>query len=410
MNVLFLTSTLPRFAGDMQAGFVIEQASAWRSARPADTICVLAPHDLGAPLSEVVDGIRIERFRYFIPERWQKLAYPAILPNLRRHPVLWLQVLPFLMAEYRATRRLVRRLRPDVIYAHWVMPQGLVAWMLGRALGVPYILQNHSSDLSVFFKAGRMGRSLATSVLRGAAHFFCVNAAQRDLALGLFAGPERDEFANRCTVLPMGIAAVPVSEEPGNGRFDIATIARLSRKKGLHYLIQACEGLASRGVRPRIGIAGDGEDRSLLEGMVKRADIVFPGFLSGEAKDRFLSEAGRFAFPARAADGDVEGLPVALLEALARGVPVLASRDTNIEQLPEWPQIRDAVVFVEDPADVPALELALERLLAVDPRAVRYVSDVIGKYRWDRLIDEYIAAAMQALQPGTGEGITSLAK
>ena len=404
MNVLFLTSTLPRFAGDMQAGFVFEQAEAWRVARPEDTICILAPHDAGIPLSEETNGVRVQRFRYFAPERWQKLAYPAILPNLRRRPVLWLQVLPFVMAEYAAARRLVRELRPDVIYAHWVMPQGLVAWMIARASGVPFVLQNHSSDLSVFLKAGPVGRRLAKRILRDAAHFFCVNAAQRDVAVGLFEGPEREEFARRCTVLPMGIADVPPVEAGAEKHFDIATIARLSRKKGLHYLIEAAERLAARGIRPRIGLAGDGEDRAFLAGMVNQADIAFQGFLTGETKERFLSAGERFAFPARAADGDVEGLPVALLEALSRGVPVLASRDTNIEQLHEWPQLRQAVIFIEDPADIAALERALERLLEVEPESVRHVSGLVARYRWNSLIGEYIAAVEQALQPRTGEG------
>ena len=76
-------------------------------------------------------------------------------------------------------------------------------------------------------------------------------------------------------------------------------------------------------------------------------------------------------------------------------MPVLASRDTNIELLPEWPLIRDSVVFVENPADIPALEAGLERLLAAEPNEA--VARVIQRYRWENLIDEYLSAIDRSL-------------
>lgn len=393
-----LTSTLPRFAGDMQANFVGEQAAAWKAARPGDDLTVLAPHDAAALRREWLGGVQVRRFRYLWPQSAQRLAYPAIMPNLRRNPWLALQLPPYLAAQYAAARGLVRETAPQLVYAHWVMPQGLVAWRLHRATGVPYVLQNHSSDLAVFERLGGAGRALARAILRDAAHFFCVNAAQRDAALALFDGMgqalERERFAARCTVLPMGIAGLPQTPDHG-GEWDVATIGRLSRKKGLDLLIGAAERLAARGIRPRIAIAGDGEDRARLQAMVRQADVHFPGFLTGAEKDRFLGSARSFAFPALAADGDVEGLPVAVLEALARGRPVLASRDTNLAMLPEWPTVRDGVVFIENPADLPALEAGLERLLGLHPAP--QVAAAVGRYRWDRLIGEYLAVIDRAV-------------
>lgn len=383
-----LTSTLPRFAGDMQANFVGEQAAAWKAARPDDDLTILAPHDVAAPELELQGGVRVQRFRYLWPAGAQRLAYPAIMPNLRRNPWLALQLPPYLAAQYRAARGQLRQRATQLVYAHWVIPQGLVAWQLHRATGVPYVLQNHSSDLAVFERLGGVGRALARAALRDAAHFFCVNAAQRDAALALFTGAEQAAFANRCTVLPMGIADLPAARDSG-GDWDIATIGRLSRKKGLHLLIAAAERLARRGIRPRIAIAGDGEERAALQALVRDADVHFPGFLTGAEKSRFLASSRAFAFPALAADGDVEGLPVALLEGLARGRPVLASRDTNVAMLPEWQAIRDGLVYVENPADLPALEAGLERLLQLQPAP--QVANAVGRYRWDRLIGEYLA-------------------
>lgn len=374
----------------MQANFVGEQAEAWAGARPDARIHILAPHDRSALPHEDQGRISIDRYRYMLPEGWQKLAYPAILPNIRRNPALGLLLPQFILAQLRAANRIAKRESVNLVYAHWVMPQGFVAWRLKRKLGIPYVLQNHSSDLSVFEKLKEPGRKLARQIIREATHFFCVNSMQRDFAASLFESAERDEFLSRCAVLPMGVV-LPEIALGAIQEYDIATIGRLSAKKGIHYLIGASERLAVKGVHPAIGIAGDGEEITALKAMVADADVRFLGFVSASQKDDFFERAPRFAFPAKAADGDVEGLPVSLLEALCRGMPVLATRDTNIELLPEWPKLREHVVFVPDPSDATALDAGLTQLLMMPATPSQDLVDLMAHYRWERLIEEYLA-------------------
>jgi glycosyltransferase involved in cell wall biosynthesis len=387
----------------MQAAFVLEQAAAWAAERPDDRITILAPHDFGAARSESVGGIEIRRFRYFAPGRMQRLAYPAILPNLKRNPLLLAQVPPFLLAEFFAARRLVRERNIDLVYAHWVMPQGLVAWQLHRFTGTPFVIQNHSSDVDVFARLGRPGRALAKKVIGAAAAMFCVNRQQKDRALSLFRASERKSVEDKITVLPMGVRLPPENgPAPGGGyAYQFGTISRLSRKKRLDLLIEAARRLGRADVR--IAIAGDGEERARLAALAEGSGVTFAGFLAGPAKRAFFDSTQFFVFPAVAAGGDVEGLPVALLEALCSGKPVVASRDTNVEMLPEWELIKDDVAFVEDPRDVAALTAAMTRLLDLSPSEVearsRHLRSIIGRYRWERLIREYLEAIDSALEP-----------
>ncbi|MEM9797320.1 MAG: glycosyltransferase [Pseudomonadota bacterium] len=391
MNVLFLTSTFPRWPGDQQAPFVLEQARAWKVRRPGDRLHILAPHHAGASRREVLDGIDIRRFRYMPLTQLQTLAYPAIMPNIRERPLRALQVVPFLIAQYAAARSLLRQEAIDLVYAHWAMPQGIVALALSRSLGLPYVLQNHSSDLSVFTKLGAPGRALARRVLRGAEAFFCVNSDQAVFARRLV--PEL-----RPNVLPMGVSLdldAAAGRGVGKPRFNVGTIARLSRKKGIHHLIDAAEALAAAGRPTAVGIAGDGEEAAALQTRASASSCHFAGFVSGEHKAAFFGECQTMAFPSVEAAGDVEGLPVALLEALAAGKPVVASAATNIRLLPEWTAICDDVEFLEDPADTPAFAAALSRLIHLTETDASARSDrlrrIMGRYAWDKLIDEYLA-------------------
>ena len=400
-NILFLTSTLPRFVGDQQAAFVLEQAAAWKRARPDDTLYILAPHDVGAHDTEQIDSVTIERFHYMRPAQLQTLAYPAIMPNLRRKPVRALQIPFYLWNQYRTAKRMIKTHRIDLVYAHWVMPQGVVADQLKRATGVPYILQNHSSDLSVFTKLGKPGRALARRILRRAEAFFCVNSLQREMARDILPGLA-------CAVLPMGVAmqtpkAPPVTRAT-DAAYGVGTISRLSGKKGLDHLIAAAEALAARGQHPRFAIAGDGEDAERLKALPQASDVTFPGFLAGAEKLAFFDDCFAMALPSASTKGDVEGLPVALLEAMASGKQVIASRDTNIKLLAEWSEISGIVEYLDDPSDVDAFARAIMRLLALDPEVAAQNAQVLARtaerYRWDNLIEEYLSVIDSVQHPG----------
>ncbi len=122
----------------------------------------------------------------------------------------------------------------------------------------------------------------------------------------------------------------------------------------------------------------------------------FAGFVTGADKLDFLSRARFAVFPSVSWEGDVEGLPVALLEALCMGKVVAASRDTNVELLPEWPMLRDLVFLVEDPRDTAAFAETLKAMRALTSQEVaarsRRIRLLAERYHWDRLIDDYLAA------------------
>lgn len=401
VNILFLTSTLPRFDGDQQAPFVLHQATAWKTARLTDEVRILAPHDSGAAKQEVRDGVTIHRFRYFWPDFLQRLAYPAILPNLRRNRWLSLLIPFFLFGEYRAAIRLIRDHKIEAIYAHWVMPQGLIAYLIHKRTGIPFTLQNHSSDLSVF-SSNPFGRSVARKIINSAKVFFCVNRNQLDSALSLFPPSARLKIAEKCFVYPMGVSINGSIDSPGDQKgspssaaeWDFGVISRLSKKKGIEYFIAALQSLDSKGVAYRAGIAGDGEYASELRAIGANSEVEFLGFLDGEDKTEFLNSTRFFVFPSVADGQDVEGMPVALLEAMHTGKLAVASAATNIQLLPEWKEIQEGVFLIDDVRDAEQFSNILETLLSLSNAEIFRISTVlknaVAQYDWRNLIHKYI--------------------
>jgi colanic acid/amylovoran biosynthesis glycosyltransferase len=353
-RLLVLASTFPVSSRDPTPAFVRDLAL--EEARAYETT-VLVPAVPGAPATEALGAMRVRRFRFF-PRRWEDLADGAILENLRTRKSRWLQVPPFFVAEVLAVRREVRRTRPDVIHAHWILPQGLAARM--AAPSVPLIVTTHGGDL--YGLPGRWSRRLIRAVLRRADAVTAMNLDMRDRLIAL------GSPAERTFVLPMG-ADVNAVRESGRQVEQVAGrvlfVGRLVEKKGLSILLQASRDLS---VEHELVVVGDGPLRAELVRQADGSAVTFLGSLSRSAVAEEYARAEVVVFPSvPASSGDQDGLPVALVEAMAAGRAVIASN---------LPGLREAVVpdscgMLVPPGDPVALRDAISALLRDESRRTR---------------------------------------
>ncbi len=346
-RLLVLASTFPVSAADSTPAFVRDLA-AYETAEFDTTVLVPA-----VPSGAMRDqgDVDVRRFRYF-PRRWEDLADGAILENLRARRSRWLQVPPFLLAEIMAVRRHVKRLRPDVLHVHWIIPQGLAA-MLGGGR-VPMLVTTLGGDL--YGLRDPFSQWVIRAVIRRAAAITTMNEEMRQRLIELGADPERTY------VLPMGadttgIRATASQESCVPGR--LLFVGRLVEKKGLAVLLEALRELDSSGIELRV--VGDGPLRAKLTERAAGLPVKFVGALQRTELAREYGAADVVVFPSvPAASGDQDGLPVALLEAMAAGCSVVAS---------DLPGLRDAIRDGESgllvaPGDSHALAATLRELLA----------------------------------------------
>ena len=311
------------------------------------------------------------------PRSWERLAHRGILPALREDPRLY-AVIPFLfLGEFIATIRLVRRLRPVIMYAHWFTPQAVVASWVTRLTGTPFVVTTHAADVEVWGRVPLVGSWVVRSTARRARAISAVSSRSKRRLTDFFA-----ENPPSVEIIPMGIH--PARQEVSESRRRAARaelgiraqtvylfLGRLVEKKGLPYLLDALV----RADMPRdwvLVVAGDGPLRrewgTLAERLGLADRVVFLGYVAGRRKAACLDAADVLVIPSvTAADGDVEGFPVVLLEGLGRGLLCVATRESGADDALEHG--RHGLLFHErDPAGLAA---CLVRLPVVASRGQR---------------------------------------
>jgi len=255
--------------------------------------------------------------------------------------------------------RMLQQMEVTHVHAHFSSHPAAVAFAIGRLTGISYSFTAHGSDL-------HCDRHMLREKTAHARFVVAISQYNRRIILAECG----DQYADKVQVIHCGVDLQrfasregPTPHERGETPLQIACVGSLHEVKGQTYLIEACRLLRERGVDVLCHIVGDGEDRARLVRQAEReglADSVrFHGKLPQDKLRALLAGIDVLVTPSvPTRSGRREGLPVVLMEALARGLAVVASDLSGIPELVEDGETG----LLAPPRDAAAVADQIERL------------------------------------------------
>ena len=327
MKLGVLTTSYPRFPGDPAGSFVAGHVEALRAL--GHTVEVVGPQ---------IDS---------------SLLYRGGAPDLiERSPIRGLTAGATFTARLTAAV-FARARRWDSIIAHWLVPSAIAA----LPTRLPLLAIAHGGDIHTLRRLHLLEPVLHALRARGARLVF---VSEQLRAIARHAAPRLSGWLDEAVIQPMGIT-LDRFRSLERAPIDPPTIVIASRLVPVKGIDVAIAAMAHVRAPARLVIAGDGPERTALAARTTDR-ITFLGEVEAARRDQLLREASVVLVPSRVlASGRTEGTPMIALEALAAGVPVVASAVGGLREL--------AQIRLVPPEDPRALAAAIERTLATPPRA-----------------------------------------
>ncbi len=384
MHILIIPSWYPAFPTDISGSFFREQALALAGNECRVGVMVCSQRSLREwpTIFTGPYGLRIEDDNGVPTFRRHGMRCFPCLPAVNRR--LLLRQGMRLFAEYVA-----RHGRPDILHAHSVLYGGVIAHAIGQRTGIPYVITEHSSSYAR--KLIHPSERAALAAVIGASRLLAVSESFARLLENFFG-----QAAGRWEFVPNIVNRLFIDTRIGRSKkfdrgFSFLSVALLNSNKGMDTLIAAFKLDFRDDPQVSLRIGGDGPDRHRLEELARASGvgerIHFLGSLSRAEVAQEMARTDAFVLPSR-----YETFGVVLVEALAQGKPVVATRCGGPESIVR--PCDGLLVPVDDPQ---ALGTAM-RCLRTDIAA--YNATEIRHSCLDRFSESVITSRLKKIYEG----------
>lgn len=303
--------------------------------------------------------------------------------HLRSPPFLARSVAVMIKSVFWA--RKLEEWKADCIHAHWATHPALGAYIINRLTGIPYGFTAHAHDIYV-------ARPMLAEKIRNAGYVCAISEYNKSLLCSLYG---RD-LTRGVSVVRLGVDTkvfAPPQKRPERPPFRIICVAGIEDYKGYPELIKALSFMKDNGRHFVCHCIGEGKLRGMVDKLIKQygleKEVVLLGRRTWRCVHEYMSKAHCAVLASTIPkSGRHEGIPVAMMEALAMGLPAVATRISGVPEL-----IEDGKTgLLAEAGDPGGLARALERIYD-DPG----LSDRLASAGRERVVREYDLALNAAM-------------
>lgn len=363
------------FLGVGGGGGVISYHVTRELARLGHEVTIITSHFSGLKRRESLHGMDIHRV-------WTTRKHKTIATVL--------DMATYVLSAATLVLRTIGKKEYDMMYSFFALPTGILAYLVNKIYGTPYVVSLYGSDVPGFnpYRLRTIRNFMMPTfraILRSSSGIVAVSHELRDLT-------KRIDPRFEVDVIPPGVDCknfYPRDREREDRKVRILFLGRMdSVRKGIPYLFRAISELETK--KPyEVLLVGDGPMRPEFERLAKEmrlTNVSFLGAVYGERMAELYRNCDIFTLPSLA-----EGTPVSILEAMASALPVVAS---SVGGIPN--EIDETCGILVPPKDVEDLREALRDLVEDDEKRRRMGQGARKRaeevFSWEVITRQYLEA------------------
>lgn len=331
MKICIVTTMFPKYKGDSYGPFVLEEAKFL--VRNGVEVHVVTQHNPEAAYKEEIEGIHIHRFKWLEPKEFRALIhFKGLKDNFR--------LVTYLISLFFNLMWIVKKHDIKVIHAHHTIPVGLVGVIIGKIMRTPVVITSHLMDITTHgtdegplgnikdFESNFFYRKLISFSLNSCKKIVAVSAdlANRIIQMGI--DPEKTIVLRNAVDIHR---FKPVKNIEMRNKYNIKEneilivfAGHLEPFKGIFELLDAFYEIRKKNQNVKLVVIGGGQSEKEVKEIVSKYNlnghITFTGKISPDTIQNFYQMADIFTLPSY-----TEGLPLVVVEAMACGLPIVAS-------------------------------------------------------------------------------------
>lgn len=380
-----ITSAYPEYEDDPHGIFVHRLMR--EISKKGHEVHVIAPF-VGEKTKYNLEGVNVERFHYFYPKRFQRLAGRAgMIDNVNEGFIVKIQVFTYLFFNIIYSLRNLKNM--DIIHLHWAIPNGLGAIFLKKIYGIPYISTVYGEEIHLS-KLYRM-ISILRWLVNNSKKIVTISTSTKDFCLKT--GLDEDKIE----IIPYGVNTEffrPMNVYKDENIFQILSVGYLIERKGFEYLIRSMPHVLKEHKNVRLKIVGSGPLESKLKALIYELglgdEVEIIKNVSDEKLLMIYNSSDLFVLPSIVdSQGNTEGLGVVLLEAMACGLPVIGS---DVGGIPDIIKDKDRGFLVPEKDYFQLSKTIINLLDDVDLRkkiAIKGYEWIKEKFIWKKIAENY---------------------
>lgn len=322
MKILLNTSTFQESSSDPSPTFINNLI---KNFDENYEIFVLYPHKTKILKKKYIGkNIKLLPYKYIYPLSISDLSVKGLYPSIKKNKLNILKVTLLCISQFLHLSFYVLKIKPDLIYSHWIFPQAFFSSIIGKIFNVKTVFTSHGSDLKILINNKFLGKFILNYTFLNSEKFTFVSSKAIDM---LTDTPMLKNIKNKYAIIPMGVEDIFFNEvstsKKDTDSLSLLYFGRFIEYKGIDVLIKSIRKIVDREkIKVNVELIGEGINKKNYNEQVNSLGLKkifsFLPFMNQAELIKRIDNADFVIVPSKITKSEYEAGPLTLIEAMAR--------------------------------------------------------------------------------------------